>query len=107
MSFRVIMLSRAERDVEDIHAFIFESSPQNASLVVDRIAAQVRALSKMPRSYPAAIESPELGGEFHQAVVWPYRIIFEIVGKDVLVHTVRHGHRRPASDIISFGDENS
>lgn len=107
MSFRVTMLSRAERDVEEIHAYIFESSPQNASLVVDRIAAQVRGLSKMPRLFPAAIESQELAGDFHQALVWPYRIIFEIVGKDVLVHTVRHGHRRPASDLTSFGDEHS
>ena len=85
--------------MEAIHEHIRADTPLNADRVLDRVTETIRGLEAMPRRFPVALEGGRRGVELRQVTVWPYRIVFQILGTDVLVHTIRHGHRRPAEDI--------
>lgn len=91
--------SRAESELLAIHDFIAISHPENARRFLDRLVSAIDGLAVMPSRYPVAPERLRTGGNLRQAVVGNYRIVFEIVEREVHVHTVRHAARRPAEDL--------
>ena len=100
--FSVIMAPRVLRDLSAIHGFIVERSPAGADAMLDRIGATIASLAHMPKRFGRAVEGRGGRGgrggrrELRQAVAGPYRVVFEVVGDEVWVFTVRHAGRRPA-----------
>lgn len=97
--FDVSISDRAMSDVEDIRAHIALDSPANADRVAAELFQAMRSLSMLPRRNPAALEMSRTGGELRQVMVFSYRVVYEVLGAEVRVHTVRHAARQPASDI--------
>lgn len=97
--FDVSISDRALSDVEDIRAYIALDSPSNADRVAAGLFQAMRGLSSLPRCNPEAIEMSSTGGELRQVTVFSYRVVYEVLGAKVHVHTVRHAARRPASDL--------
>jgi len=83
-------------DLAEIRNAIAVDSPLNAAAVVDRVLRMIASLAVMPQRFPAALERSRTGGDLRQALVRPFRIVYEVDGSAVWVHTVRHGARRPA-----------
>lgn len=95
MSYKVLLTRSAERDLEDIYDYIAENDTQNnADHVLDKLMAVAETLAAFPErgSYPK--ELLELGiREYRQAHFKPYRIIYRVMRKQVLIYMIADGRR--------------
>lgn len=95
MSFKVLLTRGAERDLEEIYDYIAENDTQsNADHVLDKLLAVTETLAAYPErgSYPK--ELLVLGiREYRQAHFKPYRIIYRVIGKQVLIYMIADGRR--------------
>jgi toxin ParE1/3/4 len=93
--YRVLLTQGAEQDLEAIHDYIAEvDDPANADRVLDRLLAAAEKLSAFPArgSYPR--ELLDLGiKEYRQVFFKPYRLIYRVVARDVVVFVIADGRR--------------
>ena len=93
--FEVLLNKGAEQDLEAIHDYISEfDCVANANYVLDEWMDAVDGLSKVPEhgSYPK-----ELAGlgikEYRQTFFKPYRVIYRVIGSQVIIYLIADGHR--------------
>lgn len=85
----------AERDIDDIYAYI----ARNDSIVhADRVLAGIEAacvrLVELPNRGHAPKELRDLGvSEYREVAYKPYRIIYRVAGRTVMIHAVLDGRR--------------
>jgi len=95
MSFKVLLTRSAERDLEEIYDYIAENDTQgNADHVLDKLMEVAETLASFPErgSYPK--ELLILGiREYRQAHFKPYRLIYRVIGKQVLIYMIADGRR--------------
>lgn len=93
--FVVLLTDGAERDLEAIFDYIAEfDSEASASNVLDQLMKVVEGLSRFPErgSYPR--ELIELGIKiYRQTSFKPYRVIYRVSGKQVVIHLIADGRR--------------
>lgn len=93
--YRVLLTMGAEQDLEAIYDYIAEfDDPANADHVLDRLMATAEQLAVMPErgSYPR--ELLDLGiKDYRQAFFKPYRLIYRVTGRDVVVFLIADGRR--------------
>jgi len=93
--FEVFQTEQAERDIEDIYQYIAEQSG---------IARADRVLADLEKAYGALAQFPERGNlpkelralgieQFREIHHKPYRVIYRIVDRTVVVHCVIDGRR--------------
>lgn len=94
-AFSVLLTEGAEQDLEAIVDYIVEFDSQaNANYVLDRLMEVVEGLSTFPErgSYPK--ELLVLGiKEYRQALFKPYRVIYQVVGSEVIIYLIADGRR--------------
>ena len=95
MSFKVLLTQGAERDLEEIYDYIAENDTHdNADYVLDKLMEVAQSLVAFPErgSYPK--ELLMLGmREYRQAHFKPYRLIYRVIGKQVLIYIIADGRR--------------
>lgn len=95
MGYKVLLTQGAERDLESIYDYIAENDTQaNADYVLDKLVEVTESLAEFPErdSYPK--ELLDLGiREYRQAHFKPYRLIYRIGGKQVIVYLIADGRR--------------
>jgi len=93
------MTRGAERDLEDIYDHIAASDSRAAAdRVLDRLLAAADDLSRLPERGSVPKELRALGvAEFRQVFFKPYRMIYRVVGGDVVVVLVADGRREMQS----------
>lgn len=93
--YRVLLTQGAEQDLEAIYDYIAEfDDPANADHFLDRLMATAEQLAVMPErgSYPR--ELLDLGiKDYRQAFFKPYRLIYRVTGRDVVVFLIADGRR--------------
>lgn len=93
--YNVLLTEGAEQDLESIYDYIAEfDAPANADHVLDRLVATAEQLAVMPErgSYPR--ELLDLGiKDYRQVFFKPYRIIYRVMGRDVVVFVIADGRR--------------
>ncbi len=93
--FKVLLTEGAEQDLEAIYDYIAEfDCPANAAQVLDRLLATAKQLVVMPErgNYPR--ELLDLGiKDFRQVFFKPYRLIYRVMGRDVVVLVIADGRR--------------
>lgn len=93
--YNVLLTEGAEQDLEAIYDYIAEfDAPANADHVLDRLVASAEQLAIMPErgSYPR--ELLDLGiKDYRQVFFKPYRIIYRVMGRDVVVFVIADGRR--------------
>ena len=101
MTFDVFLIENVEQDLIDIYSYIAEeSSRSSADKVIDRIESQCSTLSSMPSRGRIPPELISIGIlNYHEVHCSPYRIIYEIIGKEVYVHCILDS-RRSLSDLL-------
>lgn len=94
-AYRVSITNAAEQDVEDIHDYVAElDSPRKAIALLSKFDAAIERLEDSPErgSYPK--ETLSLGiREFRQLTVGPYRIVYRVSGRKVVILLVADGRR--------------
>lgn len=97
--FEVHLSEGAERDLEAIYGYLAEfDSFQSADGVLDRLAEVMEDLSAFPERGSHPKELASLGiTEFRQVFFKPYRVIYRIGGKRVVVMLIADGRRNMQS----------
>ena len=91
----VLLTEGAERDIESIHDYIAEfDGTVKAEQLLDRLMAAVDGLARLPErgSYPRELIALGIR-EYRQTFFKPYRVIYRVVDRKVLVYLVADGRR--------------
>lgn len=95
MSYKVLLTRGAERDLEEIYAYIAENDTQkNAEYVLDKLLEAAETLADFPErgSYPKELLSLGIR-EYRQTHFKPYRLIYRVTGKQVFIYMIADGRR--------------
>ena len=95
MSFEVLLTDGAESDLVEIADYVMSAYGYlRASRVLDRIEQVVLSLAHMPERGPYPAELLALGiREYREAFFKPYRLVYRIDGRRVLVYLIVDGRR--------------
>ena len=93
--FEVRLTEAAEADLEGIHDYIAEvRATDDAEALLDRILDQIDSLERFPFRGPVPGELSALGEtDYRQLLNAPYRIIYRVTDKQVLIMLVADGRR--------------
>jgi toxin ParE1/3/4 len=99
MPYEVSLTKDAERDREEIYFYIAEhDSRGSADYVLDRLVQATDALRTSADRGPYVNELRSLGiAEYRQIFFKPYRLIYRVHAKQVIVYVVADGRRDMAS----------
>ena len=95
MQYDVLMTEGAERDLEEIYDYIAEfDSLSNADYVLDQLMEVVEGLANFPErcSYPKELLALGIL-EYRQAFFKPYRVIYRVMEKQVVIYLIADGRR--------------
>jgi len=95
MTFTVNMTAAVELDILEIHAYIVANDSYAAAMrVIDKIEEACLALETFPQKGHVPPELDRIGVEAYREVhCMPFRIIYEVRGREVFVHAVLDGRR--------------
>jgi toxin ParE1/3/4 len=93
--FKVLLTEGAEQDLESIYDYIAEfDCVASANRVLDQLMEVVESLSRFPERGHYPKELVALGiKEYRQASFKPYRAIYRITGKQVIIYLIADGRR--------------
>jgi toxin ParE1/3/4 len=95
MGYKVLLTQGAEHDIEAIYDYIAENDTQaNADYVLDKLLEVANSLAACPErgSYPKELLALGIR-EYRQVFFKPYRFIYRIIGKQVMVYLIADGRR--------------
>ncbi len=95
MSHQVLLVAEAEEDILDIYKYVLRADGRSrADYVLRKLQETCQRLSRMPRRGHNPPELERIGVCGYREVHFkPYRIIYQIAGRKVLVHCVLDGRR--------------
>jgi len=95
VTFRVVISPEAEDDIVDIFGYVAENdSIANAQRLVMKLQQACSGLADFPARGNKPKELLDLGIEdFREAHLGPYRIVYSVGGRNVVVHCVIDGRR--------------
>jgi toxin ParE1/3/4 len=95
VSFKVVITEDAENDLEDIVTYIAKhDSPRAAQHVLSRILDIADSLATVPTRGTPPKELRALGDqEYRQVFFKPYRLIYRVVGQQVVIYVITDGRR--------------
>ena len=93
--YQVLLTSGAEDDLESIYDYIAEfDSDAKASYVLDQVMEIASSLAQMPERGSFPKELLALGiKEYRQVFFKPYRLIYRLMGEQVIIHLIVDGRR--------------
>ena len=95
MNYAVVLSRAALRDLEEIYEFVADSdSETKADQLADRLHKTLAALATHPDrgTYPSELRVLGIN-EYRQAYFKPYRIIYKVVDRKVVVYLIADGRR--------------
>ena len=95
MSYSVFLTDDAANDLEELHEYIaIHDSPRKADTWLASVERIVTRLSDSPNrgSYPKELMALGIR-EYRQVLFKPYRIIYRVIEKDVIVLLITDGRR--------------
>lgn len=97
MSYRVVIETRAIRDIDEAAGWIAAQASESAERWFNAIEAEIQSLARFPERCPRAREDGTFKYELRQLIYGRrhgrYRVIFTIQKDAVHVLHVRHGAR--------------
>lgn len=94
-SFEVLLTAGAEQDLESLHDHIASTDClANAHRVLDRLMAVADSLARFPERGSHPRELLALGiKEYRQVFFKPYRLIYRVSQRQVIIHLIVDGRR--------------
>jgi toxin ParE1/3/4 len=95
VAFQIVVTEDAENDLEDIVTYIAKhDSPRAAEHVLSRILEIADSLMTAPTRGSPPKELRALGDkEYRQVLFKPYRLIYRVVGQQVVIYLIADGRR--------------
>ena len=94
-AYAVLLTVGAEQDLEALHDYIAASDGvANAHRVLDALMAAAEGLANFPErgSYPKELVGLGIR-EYRQAYFKPYRVIYRVHGRQVIIYLIADGRR--------------
>lgn len=93
--FRVLLTAGAERDLEMLHDYVARSDGlAQAGRLLDRLLETTESLARFPERGSHPKELVVLGiKEYRQVFFKPYRLIYRVTGREVIVYLIVDGRR--------------
>jgi toxin ParE1/3/4 len=92
--YRVVWAKAASRDLEEIILFVASASPLVAERLLDKIRRKARSLGMSPLRGRVVPELLRFGmRRWRELVIRPYRLIYRVSGRAVVVLAVFDGRR--------------
>lgn len=103
MEISEVVVSRfAEDDLNEIAEYYFSLSPKYVEKLISDFEKNVMSLKKHPKSGRVVPELEKQGiTQYREIIQGNYRIVYEISGSKVVVHTIIDGRRNFEDIIIS------
>lgn len=97
--YEVLLTAGAERDLEAIYDYIAEfDSAARADHVLERLLRVAQSLSMFPQRGAHPRELLALGiREYRQIPFKPYRVIYRVIGQQVVFYVIADGRRNMQS----------
>ena len=95
MTYKVLLTAGAESDLDDLHNYIAKhDSPSSADYVLDSLIEVAESLAIFPErgSYPQELLALGIR-EYRQSFFKPYRVIYRVTGKQVIIYVIADGRR--------------
>jgi toxin ParE1/3/4 len=89
----VVWSQEARKSLSEIYNYIYEESPQNAEIVIDKIIELVDSLRDERCEY--AIDPIINKKKFRHVSIWSYKIIYERTKDKVLILDIFNGKQNP------------
>ena len=95
MNFMVRITSAAYRDLMEIYDWIAEhDTPEKADYVLDRLNEAAESVAALPHRGTRVKELPTgTEVEYRQVYFKPYRVVYEIMHDEVVIHLIADGRR--------------
>jgi toxin ParE1/3/4 len=95
VKFKVNIVSSAEDDLFEIYQYVyFNDSEENAERLYSKLYEKCLSLKEYPNRGHVPPELKLLGiDDFLELNYKPYRIIYQLIDKVVLIHCILDGHR--------------
>lgn len=95
MRYKVLLTAGAESDLDDLHRYITEhDSPNSADYVLDGLMEIAGSLATFPERSSHPQELLALGiREYRQTFFKPYRVIYRVIGEQVIIYVIADGRR--------------
>ena len=95
MSFEVLLSGDAERDIEDIYLYVARTDAvEKAGRLLTALEQTCFGLSEMPERGNIPKELEALGiTDFREVHYLPYRVIYRVADRQVIVYCVLDGRR--------------
>lgn len=93
--YEVLLTRAAEQDLESIHDYIAEfDCVANANYVLDQLMEVVEGLAQFPErgNYPKELAALGIK-EYRQTAFKPYRVIYRVIGSQVIIYLIIDGRR--------------
>ena len=98
----IIISEFAEDDLDEIAAYYFSRSPDYVGRIISEFEENVESLQKHHKSGRIVPELERQGiTKYRELIQEYYRIIYEISGNKIIVHTIIDGRRNFEEIIIS------
>lgn len=97
--YEVLFTEGAEADLAAIYDYIAEhDSTSNANHVLDQLAKITESLAQFPErgSYPRELLALGIR-EYRQVLFKPYRVIYRVLGSQVVIYLIADGRRNMQS----------
>lgn len=93
--YEVLLTEGAEQDLESLHDYVAEfDSVASANHLLDRLLEVVEGLARFPERGSHLRELVALGiKEYRQTAFKPYRVIYRVVGSQVVIYLIADGRR--------------
>lgn len=97
--FTVLITAGAASDLASIHRYRLEhEGAASADRLFDQLTSMIDDLARLPQRGSVPRELAGLGIQvFRQIVSAPYRVVYRISGRDVIIHLVADGRRDMAA----------
>lgn len=95
MRREVVLTEDAERDLEDLYQYVAEFDlPQKADHILDHLLEVTEGLAVSAERGSKPKELQALGiQEYRQVFFKPYRVIYRVIGKQVVIYLIADGRR--------------
>jgi toxin ParE1/3/4 len=93
--FEVRLTRGAEEDLESLHAYLAQHrSSEDADALLETLLAKAETLERFPDRGVVPKELDRLGmRSFRQLIQTPYRIVYRVIGPEVVVLLIADGRR--------------
>jgi plasmid stabilization system protein ParE len=90
---RVVITESAKLDVRSVRDYIARDRAKAAAEWVREFQRRARLLASMPLGFEIIPEAEQIGAPFRHVVFGNYRIIYQVVGNQVILCRVIHAAR--------------